>query len=127
VDRHARSPVRQLGRLLADVGRERPSLIPVVAGDYLRCGPRRLLTTFRHALTDPVERKLSRMVTPTVVTRGARDPIVSHEWATEVAAALPRGRLVEVAGAGHALNYSAPESLAGITRSLLSEPPVARA
>ncbi|MFL6125356.1 alpha/beta fold hydrolase [Actinophytocola sp.] len=119
MDRHARSPVRQLARLLADVGRERPSLVPVIAGDYLRCGPRRLLTAFRHVLADAVEHKLSQMPTPTVVARGDRDPIVSHEWAVEVAALLPHGRLVEVPGAGHALNYTAPEDLARITRSLL--------
>jgi pimeloyl-ACP methyl ester carboxylesterase len=119
MDRHARSTPRQLGRLLADVGRERPSLIPVIARDYLTCGPRRLLVAFRHVLTDPVEDKLPHVPTTTVVVRGGRDPIVPHTWATEVAALLPRGRLVEVPGAGHALNFSAPEALARITLSVI--------
>jgi pimeloyl-ACP methyl ester carboxylesterase len=121
VDRHARSARRQLGRLLTDVVRERPSLIPLIARDYLTCGPRHFLTAFRHILTDPIEQKLPHLPTAAVVARGTRDPIVSHAWAAEAAALLPRGRLVEVPGAGHALNYSAPEALAGITLSLVAE------
>ncbi|MFJ6676589.1 alpha/beta fold hydrolase [Actinosynnema sp. NPDC091369] len=119
MDRHARSAARQLARLAADVPRERPTLPFVVGLDYLTCGPRRIAATFRHLLDDPVEHKLRHVRTPTVVTRGSRDPIVSHEWAAEVAAALPHGRLVEVPGAGHALNYSAADALAGLVLPLL--------
>ncbi|MQA17013.1 MAG: alpha/beta fold hydrolase [Pseudonocardiaceae bacterium] len=119
VDRRARTPLRQLGRFLADSYRERPGLIPVLARDYLRCGPRRFLETFRFLLDDPVERKLRHVHTPAVVARGSRDPIAPREWAQECVAELPDGRLAEVAGAGHALNYSAPEELGRIICSLL--------
>jgi pimeloyl-ACP methyl ester carboxylesterase len=119
IDRHARSPVRQLARLVADIPRERPTLPFVVGLDYLTCGPRRLAATFRHLLDDPVERKLCHLRTPTVVARGSRDPIVSHAWAAEVAALLPHGRLAEVPGAGHALNHNAADDVAGLTRPLL--------
>ncbi|WP_447002167.1 alpha/beta fold hydrolase [Saccharothrix isguenensis] len=120
MDRHARSAARQLGRLLADIPRERPTLSLVIARDYLTCGPRRFALTFRHLVDDPIEHKLHHVHTPAVVARGSRDPIVSAEWAAEVAALLPHGRLVEVPGAGHALNYSAADELARITRPLLA-------
>ncbi len=71
-------------------------------------------------LADPVERKLPHLHTRTVVVRGSRDPVVPARWAREVAEALPRGHLVDVPGAGHTLNYSAPVELARITRLLLS-------
>jgi len=117
MDRHARTGARQLVRLLADAGRERPSLLPLLAGDYLRCGVRRWLASFRHFLADPVETKLCHVPTPAVVVRGARDPIVSRAWVEEVAALLPHGRLAEVPRAPHALNYSAPAALARLIRA----------
>lgn len=119
IDRHARSPLRQLGRLIADIPRERPSLLPLLAHDYLTCGPRRWLATFRHLLDDRPETKLRHVHTPTVVTRGSRDPLVSRAWAQEVAALLPDGRLTEIPGMGHAVNYSAPADLSRIVQALL--------
>lgn len=121
MDRHARSRARQLARLIADAPREQPVLSLVLAWDYLRCGPRRIAATLDHLLADPVERKLAHLRAPTVVARGAHDPIVSREWAGEVAALLPDGRLVEVAGAAHAVHHSAPEELARIIRPLLRD------
>jgi pimeloyl-ACP methyl ester carboxylesterase len=118
VDVHARTPARQLVRLLADLPRERPMLWLVLARDYLTCGPRRLLATSRALLDDPVERKLAHLHTPTVVVRGGRDPIAPRAWAEQVAARLPNGRLAEVPGAGHALNYSAPLELTRITHEI---------
>ncbi|WP_433271370.1 alpha/beta fold hydrolase [Actinosynnema sp. CS-041913] len=121
MDRHARSPLRQLGRLLVDGPRERPTLGLVLARDYVDAGPRRVLGTFRHLLADPIERKLHHLRTPTVVVRGDRDPVVPRSWAREVVALLPDGRFAEVPGAGHTLNYSAPAELAGIALALLAE------
>ncbi|WP_216853448.1 alpha/beta fold hydrolase [Phytoactinopolyspora halotolerans] len=121
VDRHARSVPRQIVRLIANVPLERPSLGLLVARDYLSCGPRRVWGTFRCLLDDPVEGKLPAVQSRAVVVRGARDPVSSRAWAAEVAGLLPRGSLVEVPGAGHTLNYSAPEELARITRELMRD------
>ncbi|QFZ21123.1 alpha/beta fold hydrolase [Saccharothrix syringae] len=121
MDRHARSTARQLARLALDGLRERPALIPLLTRDYLTCGVRRIAATFRHLLADPVERKLGHVTAPTAVARGDRDPIVSREWAREVAALLPVGRLVEVPGAAHAAHHSAPGRLAPVVRSLMGE------
>ncbi|MDP9386738.1 MAG: alpha/beta hydrolase [Actinomycetota bacterium] len=119
IDRHARSTSRQGARLLVDALFERPTLWLVLARDRVDSGNRRFFTTLAHKLTDPIERKLPLVPSPAIVARGARDPIVSHEWAAEVAELLPFGRLVEVPGAGHTLNYSAPDELAELVRPLL--------
>jgi pimeloyl-ACP methyl ester carboxylesterase len=71
-------------------------------------------------ISDPVERKLHELRVPTVVVRGEHDPIVSLEWATEVAQTLPDARLVEIPRTGHTVNWSAPKELAEVVRPLLS-------
>ena len=119
-DPAATTAVRHLGRLLADVPRERPALLPLLARDYLTCGPRRFVATARALLDDPVEDKLAHLTGPAVVVRGTRDPIAPHAWAARVAAGLPDARLAEVPGAGHALNFSAPRALADIVLALAS-------
>ena len=119
VDRRARGMVRQTLRLLRDVPHERPTLGFVLARDYARAGPRRVMATARHVLNDRLECNLPLVRSPAVVVRGERDPVVSREWALEVSRLLPQGRFVEVPDAGHAVNYSAPQSLARIIRPLL--------
>ena len=111
VDPAARSVKRQLGRLLVDVPRERPSLLALHARDWLRAGPREILDTMRATVDDRIEEKLPRVGVPTLVVVGGCDPLVPPAWARRAAELLPRGRLVVVPGAPHALNYSAPAAL----------------
>lgn len=120
-DRHARSAPRQLGRLLAGSRWERPSLGPALVPDWIACGARRYAETLAYMLADPVERKLRHVPVGSVVVRGGRDPVVPAEWAREVASGLPHGRLAEVPGVGHTVNWSAPTELARIVRPLLKE------
>jgi pimeloyl-ACP methyl ester carboxylesterase len=119
VDRHARSTPQQVARLLANSRWERPTLGPVLVPDWIACGPRRYVQTLAYMLADPVERKLPRLEVSTVVVRGGRDPIVPREWAREVVLGLPQGRLAEVPGVGHTVNWSAPLALARLVRPLL--------
>jgi pimeloyl-ACP methyl ester carboxylesterase len=123
VDCRARTPTQQVGRLLADAPWERPTLGPVLLRDWAACGARRYAATFAYLLTDPLERKLPHVPVPTVVVRGARDPVVPRAWAEEVTRTLPCGRLEEVPGVGHTVNWSAPERLARIVRPLLAGDP----
>ena len=111
VDAHARNFWRQLGRLLADTVREPLALVAIIAADYASAGSRRVLLTALDALRDRPEEKLPRVQAPTLVVRGERDALVSQRWAEEVAGHLPRGRLVVVPGAPHAVNYAAPSAL----------------
>lgn len=123
VDRHARSLPRQAARLALDSFREPPGLWAVELADYalhlVKSGP----AGFVEMVRDTVEEKLARVEAPTLVVRGARDPIVPRPWAEEVAVRLPRGRLVEVPGVPHAVNYTAPDVLARLTLDFLREPP----
>ena len=104
--------IRHLWRLALDAPRERLSLAAVALVDYLRAGPRLMLGLFGEALRQPEESQLARLVAPTLVVRGDRDPISSRAWNREIAELLPAAHLVEIPGAAHAVNYSAPAPLA---------------
>lgn len=106
--------------LLQDLPHESLDSILTQGGDYLRAGPRRTIVTLRHALADPMERKLARVAAPTLVVRGELDPIASQAWCAEVASTLPRGELAVIPGAPHALNHVCPDELARATLAFLA-------
>lgn len=116
IDRHARRPLPQIGRWIRSAFHDRFPLHLVVALDTAAAGPARTWRTFRHALRDPVEAKLPAVSTPTLVVRGANDPIAPQRWVAEFAASLPDGGLTVVPAAGHALNWSRPSELAALVR-----------
>ncbi|WP_077800853.1 alpha/beta fold hydrolase [Streptomyces sp. JHA26] len=106
---------RQGGRLLADAFREPLSLLGVAAADYLLTGPLRVVASLRHALRDAAtafEGHLAHVVVPTLVVRGAGDPLASAAWTRRVARLVADGHATEVPGAAHAAHYSAPEAVA---------------
>jgi 2-hydroxy-6-oxonona-2,4-dienedioate hydrolase len=123
IEPHGRTASRQLVRLLLDACREPPTLLPLVLRDYLRAGVGRTIRTFRHALQDAIERKLPQVRVPSLVVRGARDPLVSQRWAEAVARLLPHGRLVVIPGAAHAVPYSAPVELGQVIEAFLTAVP----
>ena len=109
----------QLWRVLADIPFEPWRLGFLVAYDYLRARPFRLLATLRHALADHIEEKLPDIVAPTIVVCGALDPVVTVAWAAEAARLVglsSRGAagatLSIVPAAAHALPYDDPSSFA---------------
>lgn len=120
IEPRARSPLRQAWRLLLDAPRESPSMIPIAVREYLRAGPRHTWNTLEEAIQAHVEERLPGVRVPTLVVRGERDPIVPQPWAEAVARLLPRGRLVVIPGAPHAVNYSAPEALVRVVRPFLA-------
>lgn len=120
MDPRAQSAPRQMGRLLIDTTREPPSLTAIEGLDLLRAGVGRSWRTFRHALEDPIEERLSRVRVPALVVHGSRDRISPGSWAEEVARLLPDGRFVVLPGAAHAANYSAPAEFARAVRSFLA-------
>ncbi|HEX2224713.1 MAG TPA: alpha/beta fold hydrolase [Thermoanaerobaculia bacterium] len=115
--------LRKLGRLLPRFlwtgWWESKPLIPLVIWDFLRAGPRQLITELRAVLADPVEEKMPRIAVPALVLRGAHDHIVPQRWAEEAAHSLRTAGLLVVPGAGHALNYSAPDELLRRVRPFL--------
>ena len=120
IDPGARTMKRQALRLVRDSLAEPPSLVALIARDYLRFGPRRFATTARYALADRIEPKLPRVEAPTLVVRGSSDAIVLQRWAEEVARLLPRGELAVVPGRAHAVNFNAPVALAALVRAFVA-------
>ena len=111
----------QVLRVLADIPFEPFGLGWLVARDYLRAGPLRLLATLRHALADHIEEKLPDIVAPTVIVCGARDPVVTLAWAAEAARLVGLSSqgavgatLSVVPSAAHALPYDDPIAFAAL-------------
>ena len=116
-----RNALVMLARVLADVPREPWRLAVIVARDYLRAGPRRILATLAEALRDRIEEKLPALAQPVLVVCGARDPVITPRWASECArlVGLERpgaagGVMQCVATAAHALPYDDPDTFAAI-------------
>jgi pimeloyl-ACP methyl ester carboxylesterase len=61
-----------------------------------------------------------RIRCPTLVVRGGRSRVLPREGAEAVVAALPRGRLVEIEGAGHTVQGDQPAALADAIRDFLA-------
>lgn len=121
VEREARTASRQFFRLLLDAPREPLSLAFIALVDYLEAGIGRGAQTFAYALQDRIEEKLPQVRQPTLIVRGARDPLVSQDWAEEVNELLPESRLVVIQKAAHGVNYNSPEELARVTLAFLKE------
>lgn len=107
----------QLFRLLNGSYREPPSLLPVLAREYARWGPRRILRAARSMLAHPAAERYAELPVPTVVVRGERDPICGAAWARLVGA-VSRGDLVVVPGAAHAVHWSHPEVVVRVVQEL---------
>lgn len=118
VDSRTHSLVRHVFRLAADAWFEPFRLNGIVISDYATFGPLALLRQARHALDDRIEERLPLLDVPALVVRGVHDPLCPPEWAQEAAALLPQGRLVTIAGAGHAVHFSHPREVAEAIRSL---------
>jgi 2-hydroxy-6-oxonona-2,4-dienedioate hydrolase len=119
VDPRWRSFSRQVPRWLLALFREPLSLLPILLRDYWTFGPLRFLTAARFALLDRPEEKMPQVRAPTLVLRGERDAFVSNEWMERCAELLPLATTATVPGAGHAVNYAAPEALARIVAPFL--------
>jgi pimeloyl-ACP methyl ester carboxylesterase len=115
----------QLVRWLWAGLREPPSLHAVLLRDFIDCGFRRALATYRLAARDPLREKLARVRTPTLVVRGGRDLIAPQRWAAEVACRIPGARLIVVPGAAHTMNYGSPEVFARTITPFLNEKEIA--
>jgi 2-hydroxy-6-oxonona-2,4-dienedioate hydrolase len=100
---------RQLRALLRDSINEPPSLVWISLLDYKAAGLKRAWATV----------KLPHIQAPTMVIRGAKDPLVPQEWAEAAACLLPLGELCVIPGAGHVLNYSAPAEFVRVMRPFL--------
>ncbi|UUP16554.1 Lipase 3 [Nitratireductor thuwali] len=96
-----------------------PKMGKVAGIDYAKCGITRALATFEFSLRDEPEEKLAAIQAPTLVVRGAKDPICRQYWAERVAAALPNGRLEIIPDVAHTLVFTSPEALVSVSRPFI--------
>lgn len=108
------SPLGVIWRGLLDIPRERQSLWRTWIPDFLACGPLWALRGLRVSLRDPQPERLPRVTQPVLAIAGERDPICPVPWVERFATLTPAGRCEMIAGAAHAMNYSAPEALGRI-------------
>lgn len=92
---------------------------PIARRDYIRCGLRRLVRTYRNSLDDKIEDKLPRIPVPTLVIRGTIDSIIPQEWAEQVTNLLPRGQLALIEGAPHSINFTHPREFARVAKKFI--------
>lgn len=92
--------------------------VPRVLAQWESTGARAMAALWRTAAPDRIDRRLSDVQVPVVVVRGTRDRLCPHDWAAGVAAAAPRGRLVEISGAAHMTVQTHPEQAAAILADL---------
>jgi pimeloyl-ACP methyl ester carboxylesterase len=113
---------RAIGQMAMDGLREPPSMLPIATRDYLRFGVLRSLSLFRAMTRYPTLERLPHLVVPTLVIAGLRDPLVRIANAPRFAV-LPHVDAVSVPGA-HALNYSAPQLIAGLIEAYIAGEPL---
>jgi len=89
-----------------------PPLMGEVADiDYAKCGFARALQTFEFSLRDRPEDKLADIAVPTLVLRGADDPICHQHWAELLAERSPQGQLIVLPDMAHTLVFTHPEEM----------------
>jgi 2-hydroxy-6-oxonona-2,4-dienedioate hydrolase len=120
VEPDRRAARHQFIRALRDSTQEPAGLLTLALRDTARRGVTGLHATARSALADRIEERLPYIRQPTVVVHGGNDRLISRPWAEEVAALLPRGRLLVVPDGSHAVPYTHPELVAGIVEQLLA-------
>jgi pimeloyl-ACP methyl ester carboxylesterase len=118
--------LRGVGQLALDAVREKPSMAPTAARDYLRFGPRNAWTLFREMVAYPSLDRLLTLPVPALAVLGSRDPLMpSLERARAVARSMPAHvDLVCLEGAAHAVNYSHPGELAHVIGCWLDAEPI---
>jgi pimeloyl-ACP methyl ester carboxylesterase len=95
-------------RLLA--GNSLQSSVPLLARDLLRSHPISSVAASRDALTGDWESDLARIVAPTLVVWGERDPLTPLPLGQRIAATIPAARLVTLPEAGHSPMWEEPET-----------------
>jgi pimeloyl-ACP methyl ester carboxylesterase len=114
--------LRAIRQMATDSLREPPSIAPIAVRDYLRFGVLQSLSLFRAMTRYPTLERLHYLAAPTLVVAGARDPLVRIDNIRRLAN-QPNVRAVKVPGA-HALNFSAPDLIAGLIDAHLTEAPL---
>ncbi|WP_425148111.1 alpha/beta fold hydrolase [Deinococcus sp.] len=111
----------QFVRLLLDLPRERPGLLPAAFTAYLRTGPLRMLRLARDQTLHQTGPLIPHVRCPALVINGTADPVI-RSWTVErMCQHLPGSRSLELVGGTHALMDSRPDEIAQATHDFLRE------
>jgi 2-hydroxy-6-oxonona-2,4-dienedioate hydrolase len=122
VDPPARSYDGMVGRLMKNMIKERSSELNAIArDDYAKATIPRVVKTAYMTFRDEPEKKLPAIRCPVLVVRAGNDPVISQEWAEQVAALAPQGRLVVIPGYCHTVHFIAPAAFVDVVRPFLFE------
>ncbi|WP_285115002.1 alpha/beta hydrolase [Leifsonia sp. fls2-241-R2A-40a] len=117
----ARNALKAAILLGLDILREDPRGNRLVIGDYLHAGLAWYLATLPTMLAFETERELEQVVVPTVVIRGARDPIARDGWVAELGRRAG-GSAEVVPSVAHLVMHGAPWRTAALIRQLVTVP-----
>jgi pimeloyl-ACP methyl ester carboxylesterase len=92
--------------------------VPLIVAQWWSTGPRAMTDLWRRAAPDRIDRRLREVAVPVTVVRGSRDRLCPADWAAALAAAAPRGRLVELPGAAHMTVQTRPGEVAAILQEV---------
>jgi pimeloyl-ACP methyl ester carboxylesterase len=127
VDPAAPTGLGEALRLAHDTCIEPPSANWVVLTEYIRCGIRWYLTELPSMVDYPMLERLALVEAPTLVRRGAHDPIAPGGWTQQVTDALPRATRFVVPKAAHLAQFRSPRVVAAVilrhVRAVASQSP----
>lgn len=121
LDPKARSTGRLALRWARNAPHSSPRLAPTIVHDFIDAGPWRSVWTFRRALEDRVEDKLSEIEAPTLIVRPERDRLVPEAWTDRVAEQIPDAELVVLPKAGHSVGPKTATRLTALLVPFLAE------
>jgi pimeloyl-ACP methyl ester carboxylesterase len=121
LDPEARSAGRLALRWARNAPHSSPRLAPTIVRDFIDAGPWRSMQTFRWALDDRVEDKLSEIEAPTLIVRPERDRIVPEGWTKRIAELIPDSELLVLPKAGHSIGHRAAVRLTALVVPFLGE------
>ncbi|MEZ4725616.1 MAG: alpha/beta hydrolase [Caldilineaceae bacterium] len=123
VDPQAPTILQQFSRLLLDGFVETPTLLYHLLVDFFHAGLWQTWQTFQYALQERrIElQKLQTIDAPTLVVRGARDPVAPQHWVEEATRQLSHGELRVIPGSPHCVNYTTPDALVQVVDAFLQK------
>ena len=92
--------------------------VSLILAQWWRTGPRSMVRLWRTAAPDRIDRRLRDLDVPVTVVRGTRDALCPRDWAGQLAAACPLGRLIEIPGAAHMTVQTHPDRVAAIIQAV---------
>ena len=98
----------------------RPRFAAVLARDAVRAGPRTLLRAASHLLAEDVREDLARVVAPTLLVFGERDPLVPPTVGELFRTALPSADVVVIERSSHVPMFDRPAEMARILLRFLA-------